>query len=123
MDIIYLKNLKVDTVIGIYNWERKIKQTIIVDLEMGGDIRKAASTDSIDHALDYKAVAKRLIDFISNSKFELIETLAERISDIVISEFKVPWLRLSINKIGAVRGARDVGVIIERTRSKQDNDG
>ena len=114
MDIIYLRDLRIDTVIGIYAWERRIKQTIILDIEMATDIRKAAQTDSIADTLNYKAVAKRLTDFVSNSSFQLVETLAERVAEIVLNEFQVPWLRLQVNKQGAVRGARDVGVIIER---------
>ncbi len=114
MDIIYLRDLRIDTVIGIYAWERRIKQTIILDIEMATDIRKAAQTDSIDDTLNYKAVAKRLIDFVGSSDFQLVETLSERVAEIVLNEFQVPWLRLQVNKQGAVRGARDVGVIIER---------
>ena len=117
MDIIYLRDLRIDTVIGIYAWERRIKQTIILDIEMATDIRKAAQTDSIVDTLNYKAVAKRLIDFVGNSDFQLVETLSERVAEIVLTEFQVPWLRLQVNKQGAVRGARDVGVIIERGRS------
>ena len=86
----------------------------ILDIEMATDIRKAAQTDSIDDTLNYKAVAKRLIDFVGNSDFQLVETLSERVAEIVLKEFQVPWLRLQVNKQGAVRGARDVGVIIER---------
>ncbi len=114
MDIIYLRDLRIETVIGIYDWERRIKQTLILDIEMATDIRKAAQTDSIEDTLNYKAVAKRLIEFIGNSEFQLVETLAERVGEIVLNEFNVPWLRLQVNKQGAVRGARDVGVIIER---------
>jgi len=114
MDIIYLRDLRIDTIIGIYDWERRMKQTIILDLEMGTDIRKAANSDNIDDTLNYKAVAKRLMGFVGNSEFELVETLAERIAEIILTEFDVPWLRLSLNKKGAVRGVRDVGVIIER---------
>lgn len=114
MDIIYIKDLRIDTTIGIYGWERCTRQTVILDLEMGTDIRKAAGSDSIHDTLDYKAVTKRLISFVGDSKFELVESLAERVSDILLHEFKVPWLRLRINKQGAVRGVRDVGVIIER---------
>ena len=114
MDIIYLRDLKIDTVIGIYDWERRIKQTVSLDLEMATDIRKAAASDSIDDTLDYKAVAKRLIQFVEESQFQLVETLAERICEIVIHEFGVPWVRLSLNKRGAVRHADGVGVIIER---------
>jgi dihydroneopterin aldolase len=114
MDIIFLNNLKVDTVIGIYDWERKIKQSVIIDLEMATDIAKAAATDAIEDTLDYKAVAKRLIAFVSESEFQLVETLTERIAEIVLNEFNVPWIKVRLNKQGAVRGARDVGIIIER---------
>ena len=114
MDIIYLNDLRIDTIIGIYDWERRVKQTISLDLEMGSDIRKAAASDDIEDTLNYKAVAKRLIGFVESSEFQLVETLAERITEIVLNEFKVPWVRLRLNKQGAVRGARDVGVIIER---------
>jgi dihydroneopterin aldolase len=114
MDIIFLRDLRIDTLIGIYDWERRVKQTISLDLEMATDIRKAAATDAIDDTLNYKAVAKRLIAFVEASEFQLVETLAERVSEIVLTEFNVPWVRLTLNKTGAVRGARDVGVIIER---------
>jgi dihydroneopterin aldolase len=114
MDIIYLNDLRIDTIIGIYDWERRVKQTISLDLEMASDIRKAASSDYIEDTLNYKAVAKRLISFVESSEFQLVETLAERITEIVLNEFQVPWVRLRLNKQGAVRGARDVGVIIER---------
>lgn len=114
MDIIFLRDLRIETVIGIFEWERRIKQTISFDLEMATDIRKAAASDSIEDTLNYKAVAKRLIEFVGNSDFQLVETLAERVAEIVMNEFGVPWIRLTVNKTGAVRGARDVGVIIER---------
>jgi dihydroneopterin aldolase len=114
MDIIYLKALKIDTIVGIFEWERQIKQTVVLDLEMATDIQKAASTDSIEDTLDYKAVTKRLIDFVSHSEFQLVETLAERITEIVLTEFSVPWIRLQLNKSGAIRGAQEVGIIIER---------
>lgn len=114
MDIIYLTDLRIDTVIGIFDWERRIKQTVVFDLEMGADIRKAAASDHIDDTLDYKAVAKRIISFVEESEFQLVETLAEKVAAIILDEFKVPWVRVKLNKQGAVRGARDVGVIIER---------
>ncbi len=114
MDIVFLRDLKIETVIGIYDWEREIKQTVVLDLEMGADIARAAASDHIDDTLDYKSVAKRLIDFVEQSEFQLVETLAERCAEIVRQEFGVPWVRLTLNKIGAIRGARDVGVIIER---------
>jgi dihydroneopterin aldolase len=114
MDIIYLKELKIETVIGIYPWERQIKQTVILDLEMAADIRKAAKTDRVEDTLDYKSVAKRLLEFVNHSEFQLIETLAERIAEILLTEFAVPWVRLQLSKPGAIRGARDVGIILER---------
>ena len=114
MDIIYLSDLRIDTVIGIYDWERRIKQTVVFDLEMGADIRKAAASDDIDDTLNYKAVAKRIIGFVEKSEYQLVETLAEKVAEIILNEFDVPWVRVRLNKQGAVRGARDVGVIIER---------
>lgn len=114
MDIVYLRDLRIDTIIGIYAWERQIKQTIVFDLEMATDIRAAAASDAIENTLNYKAVAKRLIEFVSHSHFQLVETLAENVTQIILTEFNVPWVRLQLNKKGAVRGARDVGIIIER---------
>ncbi|MEE4250905.1 MAG: dihydroneopterin aldolase [Alcanivoracaceae bacterium] len=114
MDIVYIRDLKVATVIGIFDWERRIRQTVSLDLEMATDIRRAAASDHIDDALDYKAVGKRLISFIEASEFQLVETLAERVADIVLKEFSVPWLRLRVSKPGALRGSQDVGIVIER---------
>ncbi|NNL06466.1 MAG: dihydroneopterin aldolase [Gammaproteobacteria bacterium] len=114
MDIVFLRDLKIETVIGIYDWEREIRQIISIDLDMAADNRKAAATESIEDALNYKAVAKRLIQFVEESEFQLVETLAERIAEIVLDEFDVDWLRLKLGKPGAVTGSREVGVIIER---------
>ena len=114
MDIVYIRDMKVNTIIGIYDWEREIRQTVSLDLEMAADISNAGRSDHIDDTLNYKAVAKRLIAFIEESDFQLVETLAERVAAIVLDEFNVPWLRLRLSKPGAVRGARDVGVVIER---------
>jgi len=114
MDIIFIRDLRVDTVIGIYDWERSIKQTVQIDLELAADIARAAASDSIDDTLNYKAVAKRVIAFVEQSSFQLVETLAERIVALVREEFSVPWVRLTLNKGEAVRGARGVGVVIER---------
>ncbi len=116
MDIIYLHGLRIDTIIGIYDWERRVKQAVILDLDMAGDICKAAASESIADTLDYKAVAKRLTDFVGNADFQLVETLAERVAEIILTEFNLDWVRLRVNKKGAVRGAVDVGVIIERTK-------
>lgn len=114
MDIVYIRNLEVETVIGIFDWERRVRQVVSIDLEMAGDIRRAAATDQIEDALDYKAVGKRIISFVEGSSFGLVETMAEQIAGIVIQEFGVPWLRLRLGKPGALRGASDVGVLIER---------
>lgn len=114
MDIVYINDLKVDTVIGIFDWERRIRQTVSLDLEMATDIRRAAASDDIADALDYKTIGKRIIAFIEASDFQLVETLAEKVAQLVQEEFSVPWLKLRLSKPGALRGSRDVGVIIER---------
>ena len=114
MDIVFIKELQIETVIGIYDWERKIRQIVSLDIEMGADIRKSAESDNIDDTLSYKTVAKRLIDFVEASEFELVEALAEEICRIVREEFNVPWVRLTLHKPGAVRGSKSVGVTIER---------
>ena len=98
-DIVYIRDLRVDTIIGIFDWEREVRQTVSLDLEMAADIRR---------------VAKRLIAFIEASQFLLVERLAEEVANIVIDEFGVPWLRLRLSKPGALRGAFDVGLVIER---------
>jgi len=114
LDIVFIEDLRIETVIGIYDWERKIRQVVALDLEMAFDNRVPAASDRIEDTLDYKAVSKRLIAFVENSTFQLVETLAERCADIVLSEFKVRWLRLKLAKPGAVRGSKAVGVVIER---------
>ena len=114
MDIVYISDLRIPTTIGAFGWERHIKQTVILDLEMGTDIRPAAASDRLEDALDYKAVSKRVISVVKDNQFHLVETLAERVAQLILDEFKVPWLRLRVNKKGALRGVRDVGVVIER---------
>ncbi len=114
MDIVYIRDLRVDTIIGVYDWERQIKQTLSFDLDMATDIRNAAATDDLQYALNYKAVSDRVIEHVENSHPQLIETLAENVANIILNEFQVPWLRLKLSKAGAVLAARDLGVIIER---------
>jgi dihydroneopterin aldolase len=114
MDIIFIRELAVETVIGIYDWEREIRQTVLFDIEMAADCARAAGSDSVDDTLNYKAVSKRVIGFVETSEFQLVETLAERVAGLIQDEFEVPWVRLRVNKRGALRGAVDVGVIIER---------
>ncbi|HJU39869.1 dihydroneopterin aldolase [Tahibacter soli] len=117
MDTVFIEDLRIETVIGIYDWERKIRQVVAIDLEMAFDNTKPAATDRIEDTLDYKAVSKRLIAFVEASHFELVETLAERCAAIVLDEFGVSWLRLKLSKPGAVRGSRAVGVRIERGKA------
>jgi len=119
MDIVYIRDLRIDTIIGIYDWERQVKQTVSLDIEMATDIRKAAATDDIQFALNYKEVSKRLITYVENRNALLVETLAEEIAQLIREEFKVPWVHLRVSKPGAVRGARDVGLIIERGNKGQ----
>lgn len=117
MDRIFLHDLKVDTVIGIWGWERKIRQTVVINLEMAADIRRAAASDDVADTLNYKKVAKRIQQFVAESEFQLVETLAERIAAIINDEFGVAWVKVTVSKPGAIRGSRDVGVEIERESS------
>lgn len=114
MDIVYIRELRIETVIGIFDWEREVKQIVSLDLDLANDTRPAARSDAIEDALDYKKISKRLIAFVETSEFFLLETMAEHIADILRNEFSVPWLRLRLSKPGALRGATDVGVMIER---------
>jgi dihydroneopterin aldolase len=114
MDIVYIRDLRIDTIIGVYDWERQIKQTLSFDLEMATDIRLAAATDELKYTINYKAVSDRIIEFVEAFHPQLIETLAEEVARIIIAEFHVPWLRLQVSKAGAVRSAGDVGLVIER---------
>ena len=115
-DRIFLRGLAVDCVIGFIEWERRIRQTVVIDLELPVDCRAAAVRDRVEDTLDYKKVAKRVIAFVEASEFQLVETLAERIARLILDEFALEWVRVSVNKPGAIRGSRDVGVAIERTR-------
>ena len=116
MDVVFIEDLRVETVIGIYDWEKQVKQTVALDLEMAFDNRLPAARDAIEDTLDYKRVSKRLVAFVGESRFELVETLAERCAEIVMREFGVQWLRLRLSKPGAVSAAKNVGVVIERGR-------
>jgi len=114
MDIVFIRELKIQTVIGVFEWERAIRQTVVLDLEMAADVARAAATDRLEDALDYKAVTNRVVQFVEDSRFQLVETLAESIATILRDEFGAPWLRLRVSKPGAIHGAKDVGVLIER---------
>lgn len=115
MDRIYLEDLRVEAVIGVWEWERRVRQIVRLDLEMATDARRAAATDQIADALDYKSIAKRLASVVEESQFRLVETLAETLARIVVTEFGVPWLKLTVSKPGAIEGSRNVGVIVERS--------
>jgi len=114
MDRIFLSEMKIDTTVGIWEWEKRIKQQVIIDIEMSADIKKAAATDQIEDTLNYKAVAKSVRKLVEESSFQLVETMAEKISELVIGEHNVSWVRVKVNKPGAIRGSKGVGIIIER---------
>jgi dihydroneopterin aldolase len=114
MDKIFLSELTVECIVGIWDWERRVKQTVVIDVEMAADIRRAAATDHIDDTIDYKRVAKRLLAFVGESQYQLVETLTEAIARLIVTEFGVSWVKVRLNKRGAIRGARDVGIEIER---------
>ena len=115
MDKIFLRELEVEAVIGIWEWERRIKQIVSIDLEMAAEVRRAAETDNIEGTLNYRDVAKRLISFVGSSEFQLVESLAEAIARIIVTEFGVPWVKASVTKPGAVEGSKEVGAMIERS--------
>lgn len=117
MDKIFIHALKTETIVGIFDWERQVKQTVVMDIEFSADIRKAAQSDSIDDTLNYKRVAKRVLAFVDESSFHLVETLAEHVAMLVLEEFGVSWVRIVLSKPGAIRSSRDVGVMLERTPS------
>jgi dihydroneopterin aldolase len=116
-DRIFLRGLQVECIIGFIEWERRIKQTVVIDLELPVDCARAAETDDVANTVDYKKVAKRIIAFVEASEFKLVESLAHRIAMTVLEEFDLAWVKLSVNKPGAIRGSRDVGVSIQRTRA------
>ena len=118
MDKIFIHALKTEAIIGIFDWERQVKQTVLIDIELSADIRKAALTDLIDDTLNYKALAKRVLSFVAASQFHLVETLAENIAMLILEEFEVAWVGVVLSKPGALRSSRDVGVSLERDRSR-----
>jgi dihydroneopterin aldolase len=115
-DIVFLRGLAVETTIGFFEWERHVKQTVVIDLEFPVDCARAASSDSVKDTVDYKSIAKRSIGFVEEAQFHLVETLAHKLAMTLLDEFGIAWIRMSINKPGAIRGSRDVGVTIERRR-------
>jgi dihydroneopterin aldolase len=114
MDIIFLKDLRVRAIVGIWEWERRMPQDISIDLEMAADVRAAAERDHIEATLDYKAVSRRVVELVQTSGFQLVETLAERVAELVREEFAVPWVKVVVHKPYAIRNSRDVGICIER---------
>ncbi|WP_147653339.1 dihydroneopterin aldolase [Vulcaniibacterium gelatinicum] len=118
MDRVFIEGLEIEALIGIYDWERRVRQPLVFDIEMAFDNRRPAASDRIEDTLDYKAVSKRLIGYVSQTDFGLVETLAERCAELILDEFGVHQVRLKLSKPGAVRGARAVGVIIERGRAE-----
>ena len=116
MDKIFIHALKTETIVGIFDWERQVKQTVVMDIEFSADIAKAARSDSIDDTLNYKGVAKRVLAFVEESSFHLVETLAEHVAMLILEEFGVSCVSITLSKPGAIRGSRDVGVMLERTR-------
>ena len=117
-DRIFLHGLTAECIIGFIDWERRVKQTVVLDIELPVDCRHAARTDAVADTLDYKKVAKRALAFVEASEFKLVETLAHRLALVILAEFAVAWVRIMINKPGAIRSSRDVGVVIERTRAE-----
>jgi 7,8-dihydroneopterin aldolase/epimerase/oxygenase len=116
VDHIFLRGLAIETTIGFFEWERHVKQTVVIDLELPVDCARAASSDSVEDTTDYKAIAKRTIAYVGAAEFKLVETLAHKLAMLLIEEFDLPWIKLQLNKPGAIRGSRDVGVAIERRR-------
>ena len=114
MDIVYIRQLKIDTVIGIFDWEREIKQQVCLDVDMAVDITKAAAAEDIDSTVSYKTVSDRLVEFVEQSEFLLVETMAEEIAQLLRTEFSLSWVRLRLGKPGAIPAAADVGVLVER---------
>lgn len=115
MDKIFLRELRVETIIGFWEWERRIKQIVSIDLEIGTDARIAATSDAVTGTLNYERLAKRLVEFVSESQYQMVEALATAIGGIVIHEFGAPWVKVSVAKPGAIPAAREVGIVIERT--------
>lgn len=116
-DRIFLRELRTETIIGIFDWERKVKQTLSFDFEFPADARRASKSDRIEDTLNYKSVAKTVLAFVEASEYQLIETLAEEVAHLILKTFALEWVKISLSKPGAVRGSRDVGIMIERTRA------
>ena len=114
MDTLFLKELRVETVIGVFGWERCVRQIMLIDLEMAVDAEAAAANDNLADTFDYKAIAKRIKAFAEAESFQLVETFAEGIAAILLNEFSVPEVKVTVSKPGAVRGSKTVGISIKR---------
>jgi dihydroneopterin aldolase len=114
MDKVFIKGLNIQTTIGFFQWEKQIKQTLVIDLAMGWDTAKAALNDELDKTLDYADISVAIERFANDNPVDLIETLAERLASYLMTQYHIPWLKLSIGKPGAVHNAQTVGVEIER---------
>lgn len=119
MDIIYINNLKIKTIIGVYARERQIKQTVVLNIELGSDISRAAASDEMTDTIDYSAIVERLSAFVSNSKFKLLESLATNIADLLLNEFQVPWLKLYVAKPYILKNVDEIGIMIERQQGNK----
>ena len=117
MDKIFLRELRIETIIGFWEWERRIKQIVSIDLEIGTDARIAAASDAIAGTLNYEQLAQRLVEFVGAAEFQMVEALATAVGRIVVREFEAPWVKVSVAKPGAVPAAREVGIVIERTKA------
>jgi dihydroneopterin aldolase len=118
MDKIFIHALKTETIIGIFDWERQVRQTVLLDIEIAADIRKAALSDAVEDTLNYKKVAKRVLAFVEASSFHLVEALAEHVAMLILEEFQVTWVSIVLSKPGAVRNSRDVGIAVQRDRTQ-----
>ena len=118
MDIIFLRELKVETLIGVYEWEKRVPQTLQLDLEIALPNSRAGQSDDIADALDYAAVVRHIQSVLNSRHFNLLETLAEHIAQILLTDFNAPWVKVSVAKLNAIRGSRMVGINIERGQVK-----
>ncbi len=114
-DTIHIEQLKINCIVGVNEWERKVRRHIIVDLTLETNAAKAAKKDNIEDAIDYITVSERVTRFVQASSYLLIETLAEKIANVVLGEFPISRIRLKLSKPGAISNAKSVSVSIERT--------
>lgn len=114
MDMIFIHGLQCECVIGVWAWEKKIIQTLVLDIDLAADIPGAAKSDKLQDTLDYKKISDRVMQYAKDNRFDLIETLIERLADVILTEFDVPWVRIRLDKGGVVKKVKHVGVMIER---------